>query len=295
MISDTARKEMKLPSRFGEAVVAARNILVDAGVADPSVTTEWLFTHVVGCSRAEFVLRQEDLLVFHDIQWIAHALERLVRHEPLQYVLGEMEFMDLSLKVDARALIPRPETEELVSLVMEDHEIRRMESPVVADIGTGCGCIVLAMAAARPDGRYIATDLSAEALELARENAVIHGLESVIDWRNTDLLEGLQDLSLDAVVSNPPYISTASYWQLEPHIREYEPRMALDAGESGLETACRLIGGAYRALKMSGRIYIEIGADQGESMKDALEDKGFSQVEIIRDLGGLDRFIRAVK
>lgn len=284
-----------MPGHVGEAREHIKRALEEAAVAESGVMAEWLLAHVLHVSRTEIGLCRDHPLTRNQRDRLAVSVERLLRHEPVQYVWGETQFMDITLRVDGRALIPRPETEELVACVLEDTEIWKREHPAIADVGTGSGCIVLALIQARPQGRYTAVDISEKALTLARENAASYGVESRIDWREADLLEGMADASLDIVISNPPYIATTDFDVLPRNVREYEPRLALDGGDRGLDVVRRLIPQAYRVLRNSGRLYLEIGADQGDGIEEALRVCGFVDVALISDLRGRGRIVRGTK
>lgn len=285
----------RTPDRAGDARDCIGRVLEQAGVPESGVRAEWLLAHVLKCSRAEIELRRDQLLDDDQRAWLIESTGRLLRHEPLQYILGETDFMDLTLRVDPRALIPRPETEELVSLVLQDREIREQDNPRIADVGAGSGCIVLELIHARPQARYLATDISEEALALARENASAYGVESRIEWRHGDLLEGVPAASLDVVISNPPYIAASDFDALPQEVREYEPRGALDGGKEGLDILRRLIPQAYDALRNSGRLYLEIGADQGETVREDMRKCGFSEIRIFSDLSGHERVAQGIK
>lgn len=221
---------------------------------------------------------------------IRAGVKRLGGHEPVQYVIGEWDFRELKLRTDSRALIPRPETEQLVGLVLESPVWRCAESPVVVDIGTGTGAILLSLAAEAGDGTFIGVDISKPALALAEENALRCGLERKVTFRLGDGLDGFMPGSLDLIVSNPPYIRSEIVDGLKKHIREFEPRSALDGGSDGLDVLRRIICSAVVVLRPQGWIYFEIGDDQGDSVKKLLEDSGFSQVGISRDYSDRIRF-----
>jgi release factor glutamine methyltransferase len=219
-------------------------------------------------------------------------VERRERREPLQHLTGSQEFYGLELAVDRRALIPRPETEGLVDAVLGEtlpHEAR------VLDIGTGSGCIAIALAVARADLVLVAVDRSAQALELARENASRHGVGHRIEFQRL----GVEDLpgpwpgGFDAVVSNPPYVSEAEWGGLEPEVREYEPREALVAGASGLEAYRCLAPVSLGLLRPDGRLVVELGYGQAEAVRQIVASAGLLVIRLLRDLRGIDRVLVA--
>ena len=241
--------------------------LAGAGLDEARVRAEWLVAHAIGCRRLELPLRGADAVTPEAGQFIQSALARLLQHEPLQYILGTADFMGHVLRVDRRVLIPRPETEQLVELVLADRAIRAVERLRLADVGTGSGCVAIALAAALPGAGVVATDISREVLELARDNAARVGVGGRIEFREADLLEGVAADSLDAVVSNPPYVTTDEWRELEPGVRLFEPRRALDGGPDGLDVIRRLVADARRALRAGGGLFVEIGERQGDEAK----------------------------
>ncbi len=226
--------------------------------------------------------RDESLLreAFPDPLCYEQAVRRLENREPLAYVLGKWYFYDEVYRVSPACLVPRPDTEHLV-----DELIRRLpKGAVFADLCTGSGCIAISTLAHRPDCRAVAVDLSEEALALAKENAVINGVSDRIEFRHVDVLTGeaLIAMSLDAVVSNPPYIASSVIDTLEPEVL-CEPRMALDGGDDGLMFYRILIDEYRKNVKRGGFLLFEIGYDQGEALRQ------LCPCQIKKDYGGNDR------
>ncbi|MFQ6089895.1 MAG: peptide chain release factor N(5)-glutamine methyltransferase, partial [Candidatus Bipolaricaulia bacterium] len=211
---------------------------------------------------------------------------------PLQYLLGEVEFMGLKLGVDGRALIPRPETEGLVELILRDVE---PETEVeILELGTGSGAIAVALAKFLPQCRITATDISREALELARENAARNGVEGRIEFLESDWFAEVSG-RFDLIVANPPYVSIEELEELPGEVREHEPRAAWDGGERGMKALQRIIVEAPAYLRSGGRLYLEFGAGQGAEVRELVVATGaFVGVEILRDLGKRERYLRAV-
>ncbi|MCF7818677.1 MAG: peptide chain release factor N(5)-glutamine methyltransferase, partial [Kiritimatiellales bacterium] len=213
---------------------------------------------------------------------------RIEAGEPLQYVVGHVDFWGLEIKCDPRALIPRPETELLVEEVLSSKVWNRKPATVV-DVGTGTGCIVLTLATQRPDADFKAVDLSADALELARENARAHGLEDKILWLQNSLLESFAEESCDAVVANLPYISSNDWKALSPSVRDHEPQSALDSGPTGMELIEQLATQARYVLTSGGMLFLEFGYDQGDAVFQCLDKLGYRNIQIKHDLAGHDR------
>jgi release factor glutamine methyltransferase len=274
-------------------VKAAERALADAGRDEARTRAEWLVAEAAGIRRVELPLRGDRLLDAAARARLARWISRVARGEPLQYVTGAAPFFGREFRCDARALAPRPETEELCERVLGDRRIWERPSPHIADVGTGTGCIAVTLALERPSAVVTAIDISPDALALARENARRFGVEDRIGWRLDDLLTGLPAGSLHAIVSNPPYVSDAEWAQLDPEIRDHEPRIALVGGPDGMALIRRLVEQARHALAPGGTLWMEIGNEQGPAVRDLLAARGFEGVAIRRDLAGRDRFAAA--
>jgi release factor glutamine methyltransferase len=265
-----------------------------AGCGNPQRAAETLLAHVLGCRPLE--------IYFRDIRADQQAeLEQLIvraeQGEPVQYITGQVNFRGVEIRCDRRALIPRPETELLVEAVLE--RVRNSAfaadpaSLCIADIGTGTGCIALALLDELPDARVTGTDLSREALDLARENAERLGVSNRFKTIEADLLDGMAEHSLDLIVSNPPYIASGVCAELDRSVRDFEPHRALDGGEDGLDLIRALAGQAAKVLKPGGALFLEIGYDQGAAVSRCLREAGFQQIEIRKDYAGHDRIVCA--
>jgi len=250
---------------------------------------EWVLVHVLGLRRFELPLDD------HVPAGALPLAARLAAGEPLQYVLGDTNFFGLHLQCDPRALIPRPETEELVALVL-DHITPETPTEAAAfhvvDVGTGTGCIALAVKAERPNCRVTGVDISPDALELARANAETCNLD--VTFVEGNLLEALAaDERIDLLVSNLPYIGTGEIPGLDANVRDHEPHLALDGGDDGLDLIRRLIPQARRRLAAGAPIFLEMGESQGPAVAGILVEAGFEAVEIGKDFAGHDRFALA--
>ncbi|HMP72701.1 MAG TPA: peptide chain release factor N(5)-glutamine methyltransferase [Kiritimatiellia bacterium] len=219
-------------------------------------------------------------------------LDRLAAREPLAYVLGTAPFRSFTLAVSPAVLIPRPETEHLIDLVLADPALKNNPRPSILDIGTGSGCIALALAAARPEARVIATDLSPDALDLARANAASLRLDHRIQFLHASRCGPLPLESIDLIVSNPPYISENEWTRLDPCVRDFEPKLALAAGSDGLDLFRQILPEAYRVLRPSGVCWLEMGETQASAVTRIAREAGFPHITIHRDLYGKERFLR---
>jgi len=255
-----------------EALRLAEERLGAAGVDTPHVDAELLVAHVLGVTRSQLHVERE-----REVPGGLHELvERRARREPLAYVLGHWGFRHLTLKTDARALVPRPETEIVVERCLA--LLAGEPAPRVLDLGTGSGAIALAIADEHPGARVTAVDSSPEALALARENS--EALDLAIDLHEAGL-EAVEE-GWDLVVSNPPYVAASEWDSLQPEIRDWEPRAAL-VGEGLHEEIAR------RAHTL--RLVLEIGDDQAETVAESLESLGYSSVTITFDLNDRERVV----
>jgi release factor glutamine methyltransferase len=264
-----------------------------AGVDNAKRVAEELLAHVLNCKPLEiytgavpqYTTTPEQLQIIKRLEPLA---ERIENGEPLQYVIGQVDFWGLDLKCDPRALIPRPETEVLVEEVLSSR-IWDKKPATVVDVGTGTGCIILTLAQQRPDANFKAVDVSSAALELAQENARLNGLEGAILWLENDLLEGFAAESADAVVANLPYIATDDWKSLSPSVRDFEPQSALDSGPVGMELIAQLATQARNVLVPGGMLFLEFGYDQGAAVAECLGNLGYQNIQIKHDLASHDR------
>jgi len=263
------------------------------GVDKPRLNAEQLLSHCTGRSRVELYAYPERAIDARELRDFRRLVLRRARREPLQYIVGSKGFRRLEIKVDRRVLIPRPETEMLVERALEI--LKGMAGhPVVADVGTGSGCIALSLAREYPAAVIHATDISAEALCVARENASRLGLEGAVVFHHGDLLEALPAPlrgGLDLVISNPPYVREEDFPLLPPEVREHEPRLALVAGERGTECHLRLMRQALRWLAPRGRLLMEAGEDQALELVSRARELGYLEVKVHPDLNRLPRVV----
>ncbi len=278
-----------------EALSAVEADLRQIGSESPRVAAEWVLADVLGIRRLELAMHGDAACTEAQAVRLKELRSRLRTYEPIQYVLGETEFMGLSIRCDARALIPRPETERLVDLALHDALWERSEAVRVIDVGTGSGCVALTVAHLRKQADVLAIDVSEQALELARENAIRLQLAERVRFCQNDLLENLLPDSVDLVIANLPYIDRGTCAVLPPDVRLHEPLSALDGGEQGLDLIGKLIQQGQQVLSPGGALYLEIGADQGGCVREGLHAHGYQQIEIFPDWAGRDRVAKGVK
>jgi len=261
------------------------------------MNAELLLMFTLGCDRAYLFAHSERELPTEEQTRYEEALIRRSTGEPAQYITGHQEFWGMDFIVSPAVLIPRPETEHVIETVLDLARVGRVPSPAnslrIADVGTGSGCIALALAKELPQAVIHATDISPAALEIAHANATRHQLENRIHFHQTDLLQGLDPGMFDFVVSNPPYVGDFEEDQVQLEVRKFEPRSAVFAGPTGVEVIERLIPQARTALKPGGWLVMEISGTIVESAKRLLG--GWQKVQITNDLQDIPRVAAAQK
>ncbi len=265
-----------------------------------ALEAEVLLRHAAGASRGELLARPGIRLDEPASAQYADLIRRRAAGAPVAHLVGRREFFGLDLRVDGRALIPRPETEHLVEVVAD--AVRSRPAPFVVDVGTGSGAVAIAVATALPHARVLATDVSGAALDLARLNATRCGVAGRVTWVQGSALAPLAraaaDGSVDAIVSNPPYIPTCEMARLPKEVRTYEPAVALDGGPDGLRVHRVLIAGAARFLAAGGVLALEVAAvwDQASTVAGLITATGrFASPRIVRDYAGADRIVVATR
>jgi release factor glutamine methyltransferase len=262
------------------------------GCDSARLDAELLIAHSLSVDRIRLYMDHDKPLAPDELKAIRGLVKRRGEGEPVAYITGSKAFWTIELRVDHRVLIPRPDTEHVV-----EHSLKALESvpePRIVDVGCGSGCIALSIASARPDAQVLAIDISADALDVAKENAAHLNLSNV-EFRQNDLLENVHG-TYDLIVSNPPYIASADIDNLMVSVRDYEPVGALDGGKDGLGFYRRLIPESADLLKPGGHIFFEIGYDQGAALTEMLtRHGGFDSMEIIQDYGGHDRVVKGTR
>ena len=253
------------------------------------MNAELLLMFTLNCDRAYLFAHPERELTSEEQSRYDETLLRRAHGVPAQYITGHQEFWGLDFIVSPAVLIPRPETEHVIETVLK--LTIDLSAPRIADVGTGSGCIALALAKELPQAEIHATDNSSAALEIARANAVRHQLQSQIHFHEADLLSGLDTGKFDFVVSNPPYVGESEEDQVQLEVRKFEPRSAVFAGPTGLEVIECLIPQAHAALKPGGWLVMEISGTIAEGVKRLLP--GWHYFHITDDLQGIPRVVAA--
>lgn len=272
---------------LGEVLRLSTAHLERHGSPTARLDAELLIGHALHLGRVELYTGFERPLGGDELAACRELIARRATREPVAYILGRWGFRGLDVDVDSRVLVPRPETEVLVDrclLVLDG-----APSPAVLDVGTGSGAIALSLASELPEAAVCGCDLSEDALEVARANGARLGLD--VEWVLSDLLDGLGGRRFHLVVSNPPYVAAAEIEGLEPEVRDWEPRGATVAGETGLEVVERLVSVAPDSLEPGGALVLEVGAGQAGAASALMEAAGLGGVGRDRDHAGIERIV----
>ncbi|MBC2602830.1 peptide chain release factor N(5)-glutamine methyltransferase [Puniceicoccus vermicola] len=270
-----------------EILRKSEDLLRDRGIVEARLDAEHLIADTLGCKRMELYLQFDRPMTEDLLAQIRPRLSRRARREPLSYILGHHPFHDLDLTVRPGALIPRPETEDLLQITT-DH--MRTEPKRILDLGTGTGAIALWLKTSFPEATVIATDRSTDALSLAKENGEKLGLE--VEWTESDWFENVTS-PFDLIVSNPPYLTEKEWKDAEPEVRDFEPKEALVAPDSGLADLKRILAEARPFLAEGALLALETGIHQRDSLQKTAEEAGYSEAWGEDDLNERDRFFFA--
>jgi release factor glutamine methyltransferase len=276
-------------STVRELLGPAREYLEGKGVPSPRLDAEYLLASVLGVKRLDLYLDHDRPLEPAEVERLRELVRRRGRREPLAYVLGSWSFYGLELRCDARALVPRPETEVLVERALA--LLGGNDGPSALDVGTGTGAIALALAAQLPEARVTATDLSPGALALAAENAEANGLAGRVELLEGDLLAPVAGRRFDLVASNPPYVAPGQ--EVDEEVSGYEPALAVYADDGGRAVLDRLATAAPGHLEAGGHLIVEVGDGHAPWLAERLAGLGYAAVAITRDLRGVERVVSA--
>ena len=268
---------------------AAQGELKAARIDSPAIDARLLLEAASGASRLDILTDPHRPLTSDQQTALAGYLERRLKREPVSRILGRKGFWKIMLNVTPDVLSPRPDTETILDVAMLAFEPAQAFN--VIDLGTGSGAILLAVLSERPGAHGVGTDISSEALAVARENAANLGLEGRATFLRTEWAAGFGDASFDLVVSNPPYIPSGDIPGLDPEVRDHDPVLALDGGTDGLQAYRDLAPEIARILKPGGVFAVEIGWDQGPQVKALFEAAGLADVRVIKDLGDRHRVV----
>lgn len=268
-------------------------------IDSPRATAEILLAHVLNTRRIDLYLRYDQPLIPAELKRFKALIKRRLNREPVAYILGRKEFWSMELHVTRDVLIPRPETECLVEKTIELLALDSdLESKRILELGTGCGAVILALASENARHSYWATDISINAIRVARQNAKQNDLDGKVYFITGDWFAPLRSKPglFDLIVSNPPYIKSDDLTRLQPEIHAYEPLLALDGAADGLHCLRRIIQSAYLFLKPQGVIILEIGHDQKAPLKQMIAECGeYEEINFYQDYSGYDRILQMRK
>ena len=278
---------------YRELYEEGRRILEQAGLPDAALDARFLLEEVCGTNLQTLLVFPEKKVTEEEVNQYRAFVQRRKDREPTAMILGEWDFMGLTFRLNKSTLIPEQDTEVLVETALEELKRRGLgEAPLrILDLCTGSGCILLSLLHELRNAGGLGTDLSEEALEAARENAVRLGLQERAAFRQGDLWEPVGDERFDLIVSNPPYVPTDVIPTLEPEVRCGEPYAALDGGEDGLVFYRRIMEEAAGHLKPSGIIIVESGFDEAAQIAALMQDQKLRGIRTVKDYGGLDRVV----
>lgn len=270
---------------YREAVEFGTKCLTDAGVPDAALDAWYLLQMVCKIERSYYYVHGEEDITQDAQKEYEIAVQKRAEHIPLQYIIGEQEFMGLRFKVNSNVLIPRQDTETLVEQVL------KIVKPgmKVLDLCTGSGCVLISVLKNAPELTGMGSDISKTALLVTKENAKLHEVDA--EWVRSDLFDNITE-TFDVIMANPPYIPTGEILSLMPEVRDFEPENALDGGADGLDFYRKIAGQVKDYLNPGGYVYMEIGYDQGEAVSELMRNAGFTEVEVIKDLARNDRVVK---
>lgn len=280
---------------IAEAVLEGANKLRRAGVPDARREAGSLLAYVLGRDRSFILGHAADELTPEELESFLENLEMRARGKPLQYITGHQEFYGLDFEVTSDVLIPRPETEVLVEAALK--MLEGIGSPSICDVGTGSGCIAITLVHNHPNARALAIDVSPVALEIARRNAALHAVSDRITFVQSDCFAAVEqpETLFDLIVSNPPYVAESALEGLQREVRDFEPRVALEAGGDGLSIIRRLLTESEVLVKPGGHLLFEIGFDQHESVEQLIDRDVWKLIDIHQDLQGIPRTVALEK
>jgi release factor glutamine methyltransferase len=280
-------------------------LLRDAHVPSFTLAAELLLLHATGRDRTWIYSHPEDTLPPDEMENFLALASRRANGVPTQHLTGKQEFWGLEFEVSPDVLIPRPETEHLIEVALDRLAVRELragrdprltgENLAIVDVGTGSGCIAVALAKELPGAKIYATDISSEALAIAKRNAARHNFAHRIQFAESDLLKALPSLTFDLIVSNPPYVGLHEADSLSVEVRDHEPKQALYGGEEGYELYGNLILQAARQLKPSGLLVLELGHNSLPAVQPLLDASKWTNIGVTKDLAGINRVLSAVR
>lgn len=278
-------------NKLDALLMQASQKLKNEGVGEYQLDAQLFMMKATGFTKVQLFTKNDYCLNSNEAQEFWEMVEKRAKRIPTQYIIGSCQFMGLDFFVSNAVLIPRPDTEVLVETILEYKKKYGINS--IMDIGTGSGCIPVSLLHYGVN-KAVAVDISLEAIEVAKKNALLNNVLHRIQFINSNLFEALGEEyygQFDAIVSNPPYIAKSVIKGLMPEVKDYEPMIALDGGDDGLDFYKEIIPKGKKYLSANGWMFFEIGYDQGVAVSNLLKAEGFDKIEVIKDLAGLDRVV----
>ncbi|MCL5031281.1 MAG: peptide chain release factor N(5)-glutamine methyltransferase [Bacteroidetes bacterium] len=274
-----------------ESINLSTEYLKNKGIESPRINAELLLAKILNCKRLELYLSFDRPLVENEVTQYREYIKRRSSFEPLQYIIGSVEFYGLEFKVNRSVLIPRQETEILVETIIKEYQ--NQNGLKILDIGTGSGIIAVCLAKYLPSAKVIAIDSSSEAIKVAKENAELNQLNENITFIDSEFMKykNENENEFDVIVSNPPYISSDEFQDLQPELRIYEPRQALTDESNGLSFYKTITKKGKLLLKKNGKVFFEVGQNQSLAVKEILVKEHYSEIQIQKDYLSIDRVI----
>ena len=278
-----------------ESINLSTAYLSQKGIESPRINSEILLADIIGCKRLDLYLSFDRPLSDPELKKFREQIKRRASFEPLQYIIGKVEFYGLELKVNSSVLIPRQETEILIENIINQYQ--KEDNLTILDIGCGSGNISISLAVNLPEAQIVATDISQEALKVASENAIRHNVVHRIKFVKHNILEdNLNNFPVfDLVVSNPPYVSKESFSQLQIEIKNFEPRVAVTDEGDGYTFYNSISGKVSDKIKETGKLFFEVAQGQSETVTKIMQKYYFKSVEIIKDYQNIERIVFGVK
>lgn len=273
-----------------ELYLLGGDLLRESSLENSELESSLLLSKALGIKVADIYAHPERKVESDKAEEFKQLLERRLKREPIAYILGEKEFYSRPFITTPDVLIPRPETETLIEEGLK--VTKSISHPLVVDAGTGSGCIAVTIGCECKDAQICATDISFEALLIARANSKRHRVVERISLVRMDFLSGFKEESIDIALSNPPYVAERDFSKLEPDVRDFEPRQSLLGGEDGLDCIRKIVHQAGRVLKKGGWCIVEVGANQSESVSKIFDYVGFIDISSVRDLSGIERVVK---
>jgi release factor glutamine methyltransferase len=274
-----------------DAIALGVEALAKAGIAEPMREANSLLQFAIARDRAFTIAHPEYQLSDKESELFQNSVERRSKREPFQYIVGRQEFYGLDFLVTPDVLIPRPETELIVERAIE--LLTELPSPRFLEIGVGSGCISVAILKHCPMASALGVDISEPAIEMARRNAAMHSVSDQLEILPSDVFENVPEGTFDLIVSNPPYVPLAAYVELQPEVRDHDPRIAVTDGSSGLAIIQRIVGEAPRFLTSGGHLLMEIGHGQHDGVKAMFDPEHWRSAAFLHDLQGIERTLDA--